>query len=136
MANVIIRFSVYSNSDESNIEDLKIKLPAPTSYVSIGEIKTLLNGNKGIPSAVTSYDYEYSFENIVDIDIPNNLFYDKWKDNIDVLKKLVTDYKYQLSVDYQITIFNLEYPSLFFQSKYLSFLGELSAILSFYYYND
>ena len=136
MAKVNIRFSVFSKK-EKQLDLLEKYLVKPDNTSIIGQPIILSDGSEsGKIYKETSFDYKYELTEITDIEDCNNKWLQEWGEHHEILNTLAKDFGFSLHLDYEIIIYNNEYPALYFQPEFMSFLGGIGITFSFYFYND
>jgi len=139
MANVVLRFSIYSNNNDNvkSIYTLKEKLPIPVSFYLKGDPVIM---NKITPPGrlrkETSFDYKYEINEIDQIQVCSEIWLNTWRDKVDILQLAKKEFEFELSLNYEITIFEYNYPELYFDPDFLLLLGEVGIVLSFYFYQE
>lgn len=137
-AKIIVRFSVFSKNDNAALDYEKIKnlLPKSDSSHIKGEKKVLLDGRMH-PNDYedTSYDYELTFQSL-DLDYAHKKWINFWSNHFEILKLIKSEYNFNFHLNYEITVYDMNYPSIYFPVKYLSILSETGIELSLYIYND
>ena len=140
MANIILRFSFYTKKEYSNNELVALKaiLPQTDRITIMGSdiLHYITNEPLGKKHLETSFEYWHEFTEVCKIDMCNTKWLDIWETKIDILKKIKEDYQFDINLDYEITIFDSDYPELYFSPNFLLFLGQNGVVLSFYYYNN
>lgn len=136
MANVIIRFSIYSKV-ETTTTRLEKLLRNPDEITTLGNSIILTDGkDSGKRYQETAYTYNYELKDISDIEQCNAKWLSEWEKEIDLLCKLREEYGFSLDLNYEVTIFNNNFPSFFFQPKFSSIIGKTGIQFSFYFYTD
>jgi hypothetical protein len=136
MADVIIRFSVYSKTEES-LQLLENILKPPHETTLLDSPIILTNGSdSGRKHQTTAFDYRYELKGITDIEVCNEKWLSEWSKDVDVLLKLYTEHGFFLDLNYEVTLFNNEFPSFYFQSDFTSFIGKIGIKFSLYFYVD
>ncbi|HBG71012.1 MAG: hypothetical protein A2W93_03080 [Bacteroidetes bacterium GWF2_43_63] len=136
MANVTIRFSVYSKTEKTD-KLLSKMAKTPDEITILGYPILLTNGlHSGKKFQETAYTYVYELKNIFDIEQCNKNWMDEWKKEIEQIKKLHIDFGFILDLNYEVTVFDNDYPALYFQPDFLYVLGMMGVQFSMYFYND
>jgi hypothetical protein len=131
---IVVRFSLVSKEESSknSISEILKKLPDPRSVFLINEERIL---NDGQLNQETSIDYEFELSTY-DIEDCNKEFVEYWQSFKNNLKTMTNINGYKLFLDYEVTVYDLHYPSFIFNPEFLSFLLGLGIEFSMYFYND
>ena len=136
MADVIIRFSIYSRKEKS-FSTLEKLLRKPDKKVLLGVPIVLADGrNTGKTYQETAYSYRYEFKAVNDLEICNSKWFSEWEKDQEILKSLQSEYGFNLYLNYEITVYEDNFPSLYFQPRFLAFLGNTSIEFSIYFYQN
>jgi len=126
----------YENSSVDNIAEILNFLPAPEYYYLMGETRILTDGRLfHKPSERTLINFAQQSE-VFDIEECSIYFKNYWLKYTDNIKLLSTKYNFKFLLNYEIVVFDLNYPSLIFSADFLKFIADLNFELSFYFYND
>lgn len=138
MANIITRFSIYSNDSKNiaNANILKNKLPKPSLFYLIDEPIRSNGSLHGKVHKETSFDYTYSNTKVDKIEVSVSYWMDIWGKHEETLILAKNNFLFNLYLNFEITVFDNNYPELYFNPDFLSFLGTTGVILSFYFYNN
>lgn len=134
MATIITRFTISSASENSigGLEESLVDIPCLRRKK--GEAILLADGrNSGRLYSRSEFVYKYEFLNITDIEICNDAFMKEW--GIKKLRKL-TNSGFKLELNYEIIVYDYNYPSFYFQPHFSTILGNSNIEFSFYFYND
>jgi hypothetical protein len=137
-ANIKIRLELVSTNKSSldNICEVLTLLPKPNYYQLIDKIRILDDGRVfPKPNSETLINYTNNYEEY-DLENCNEKFLEFWIEYYDNLKKISTVFGYKILLNYEITIYDLHYPSLIFKKKINDFISNLDIELSLYFYND
>lgn len=136
MANVIIRFSVYSKIEQST-QVLENILRTPHTTATLGTPIIWTNGkDSGRLHQATAFDYRYELKEVTDIEVCNEKWLSEWGNDLEALHKLHNEHGFNLDLNYEVTLFNNEFPSFYFQPDFTSFIGKVGIQFSLYFYND
>lgn len=136
MAKIIVRFTICSELENSISLLEKNLISPPDVRKQKGEERILINGgNSGRRYSRTEFIYVYEFLDISDVEICNNAFIKEWEKEKKALKKVI-GHGFNLELNYEVTIYNNNYPSLYFLPDFLNLLSNLKIEFSLYFYND
>jgi hypothetical protein len=136
MANVIIRFSIYSKV-ETTTRLLEKLLPNPDEITTLGNSIILTDGkDSGKKYQETAYTYNYELKDISDIEECSAKWLSEWENETDLLCKLSDEFGFSLDLNYEVTTFNNKFPYISFQPKFSSILGKTGIQFSLYFYTD
>jgi len=135
MTKVITRFTISSDLDD-NVNILEKELIKPPQMLrKKGEPILLADGhNSGRSSARTVCMYTYEFLEVTDIEICNDAFIKEWIEE-KLLKNLIAS-GFKLELNYEITIYDYNYPSFYFKPHFLTMLSDLNIEFSLYFYTN
>lgn len=120
------------------VHHLKESLRITPTEVSIkGEPVILSDGT--VTSRVhkdNAFTYKSIISEVSDISICNHNWMEEWKEYAEVLLRLRQEHGFALSLDYEIIVLDLNYPSLYFGDEFTLMLGKIGVMFSLYFYND
>ena len=125
--NLILRFSIVAEKMEER-EFYELISKFPDTYDRISCPKEC--------DKEKSITYVKTFKNIFDIEVCNNYFIESWSTHKHNIDKLKSQFDFDLVLDYELTIYNFNYPSLYFYPNFNSLISDLGVIFSMYFYND
>ena len=135
---IVVRFSLVSKEESSknSISEILKKLPDSRSVFLINE-ERILKDVRIFPqlNQETSIDYEFELSTY-DIEDCNKDFVEYWQPFKNNLKTMTNINGYKLFLNYEVTVYDLHYPSFIFNPEFLSFLSGLGIEFSMYFYND
>jgi hypothetical protein len=133
---IVIRFSIVSGDrvSISDLEEVLKLLPKPESSYIMGQQRILTNG-KTIVNNETTINFRSGLK-VFDLKNCNKEFVEYWQPYAESLKTITNIYGYELLLNYEITVYDLHYPSFVFDTEFLSFLSGLGMEFSMYFYND
>ena len=135
-ADIVIRFSIVSENSipESNIGEVLSFLPKPESIYIIGKERILTN-KKTIINKETSINYLFNCSTY-EIEDCDKLFLEQWHFYTDALRKIAKNQQYKFFLNYEVTVYNLDYPAFVFYPDFIAFVADLNINFSMYFYND
>ncbi len=131
MADLKLRFSIYTENDDQDIDLIAQKLSkfALDKIYKKGERSTKSHFYKE-----SSIDYVYSFDSITSLEEVNNFFIEQWREYQAVLKKLL-DNDYEAYLLYEFDMDNSDvFPGMTYEVEVLRFLADTGIVLQLYYY--
>lgn len=131
MADINLRFGIYTEDEAEDMELLSRKLPQVglNSMHRKGEKSNLSNYYKE-----SSIGYVYPFASITSLEEVNDYFVQQWKEYQTVLKKLL-DGVYEAYLLYEFDMDNSDvFPAMIYEVKFLKFLADTGIELQLYYY--
>lgn len=135
-ADVVIRFSIVSETTNSisNLDEVLKLLPKPDSTYVVGQQRVLANG-RNIINNETSINFRSDVK-VFDLEDCNKAFFEYWQPYDEILKTIADIHGCKLSLNYEVTIYDLHYPSFIFDTEFLSFVSGLGIKFSIDFYND
>lgn len=138
-AKVILRLCVSSECDNKDkfIEAIR---SLPDTYDTIrmkGERAVLTSGKLSAVTSKQSYvEYKKEYLDVKDVENCNRCFLQSWRKHLPTLETIGQKEFINISLDYEITIYDSSFPSFYFYPEVIRFLNDINATLTFYYYSD
>lgn len=129
MADLILRFSLYTSNDKIDIKEISKK-------ISSDNIEVIYSKGERYGQHVrkeNAIDYKYIFKEITSIDNICNFFIKEWKPYSEILIGL-GNYKFKSYLLFEFDIADLRFPELIFDTSFLSFLSEMDIELQMFFY--
>lgn len=137
-AKVVVRFSVFSANDSCANETDKLVelLPKPISTHIKGENRYLTDGRLyPKPYEETSFDYENTYS-VFELIKVHDSWTAIWERYFNTLKRIKKEYDFQYHLSYEITMNNMDYPSIYIPVSFSKILGDLGIEFSMFFYNE
>ena len=125
MAKVVLYLSIVNESQTPVNKTSEIVDSLPTS----DKVKPSTKKNY-------SFDYKYEFNDVQDINKCNKAFTSSWHAYEKTLHQMVQDSNFKVFLQYDITIYNLQYPVLCFDGYFTEFLSKAEAVFTVNLYNE
>lgn len=134
---ITIRFSIFSKEKESSsyYEQIRELLPNSSSSQLIDKYRVLSNGNiRSKKNTETSFDFELIMKSYDLLEV-HKKWMDFWLPYFGNIKLIKEKYGFEFHLNYEITINEKNYPSMYFPVDFTSILSDLDIEFSIYFYN-
>lgn len=135
---MISRFTLFSVKDKCIHDYGKIVglLPNPNSTHIKGENRYLSDGRLHPNSyKETSFDFEFT-DNVFELEKVHDSWIKFWEPYIGILREIKAEYDFQYHLNYEVIIYNLDYPSIYLSVKFSKVLSDLGIEFSMFFYNE
>jgi hypothetical protein len=135
---ITLRFGIYSEHEKSlkYIDEIKEILPIP-NLMYLKNSERILENGKIMPFKNKETLFQFKlFSESFSLEESHKLFIDFWHPYLASLKFICENYGFYLSLDYEITVYDFNYPSISFPKDYIYFLNNLGIQLTLSIYND
>ena len=136
MADIVIRFGIYTDSDNDITQIKKCLTNEPSSERIKGAPLILNDGvDTGRKIKESSLDYNIRVESIYNIKDALSLWKDKWMHQVAELKKIKQE-GYCIQLLFEIIVFDMNTPALIIPSLDLKILSDCGIDLAFEFYYE
>jgi len=134
---VTLRFCIYSEVEDKN-RFLQLINRMPKGYGRVtykGERIMLTTGKlSGVVPKSSSFNYCKVYNNIFNVEDCNKSFISDWRSQKSNLQKLHDEFDVDFVLDYEIVIYNSQYPSFVFYKDFIKFLSSINCGVTHYFY--
>ncbi len=129
MANLVLRYSLYSVKEEIDIIEIAKRLPKENvkGIYRLGEKKGKYFSKEH------AVDYIYRYQNINSVSDICRIFFNDWQQYSSIVKELHLN-GFESHLLFEFDIFDSNFPEFYYENKFLSFLANIGAELQLYFY--
>lgn len=137
MRKVIYRLSIFSQKNSSFVDEInKIIEFEPKKIVINNEVLEFVNNKlTGGKTFETSIMYQDEFRKVDEIENSNSKWLKKWKPYEKKLAEISNGKNLSLILSIEISLNNLDIPSLYFKKDFILFMNNTNIDFSLYFYD-